>query len=41
MLGVKNRFSTSSLTEEMKNAILEYFEPFKPKKKAKEPEIPE
>lgn len=41
ILGVKNRFSTSSLTDEMKGVIAEYFEPFKPKKKPKEPEVPE
>lgn len=41
ILGIKNRFSTSSLTEEMKNSIIEYFEPFKVKKKAREDEVPE
>lgn len=41
ILGVKNRFSTSSLTDEMKNSIIEYFEPYKPKKKAREDGIPE
>ncbi|MHB1151995.1 MAG: TerB N-terminal domain-containing protein [Eubacteriales bacterium] len=41
ILGIKNRFSTSSLTEEMKNSIIEYFEPYKMKKKAREDEVPE
>ncbi len=41
LLGVKNRFSTSSLTEEMKNCIIQYFEPFVIKKKKKAEEVPE
>lgn len=41
LLGVKNRFSTSSLTEDMKKFVDEYFEPYKQKKKTKENEIPD
>lgn len=41
LLGIKNRFSVSSLSEKMKSAMAEYFEPFRPKKKPKEPPVPE
>lgn len=41
ILGVKSRFNASSLTDEIKKHITEYFEPFKPEKKAKKDEEPE
>lgn len=41
MKGIKSRFPTPTLSDEIKEAINEYFEPFKPRKAPKKEEAPD